>query len=56
MMLSTVISILAGALVDACPDPAEGEAGAGDCAEGEEIVRAARKAAAIPALNRFIDV
>jgi hypothetical protein len=47
MMLSTVISTLAGAFVDA---------GAGDCAEGEEIVRAARKAAAIPALNRFIDV
>jgi hypothetical protein len=50
MMLSIVISTRAGAFVDAV------EAGAGDCAEGEEIVRTARKAAAIPALNRFIDV
>jgi hypothetical protein len=55
MMLSIVISTRAGALVDACPEPVE-RAGAGDCAEGDEIVRAARKAAAIPALNRFIDV
>jgi hypothetical protein len=50
MMLSTVISTRAAALAGT------GFAGAGDCAEGEEIVRAARKAAAIPTLNRFIDV
>jgi hypothetical protein len=49
-MLSTVIStgaFRAGAFF---------AAGAGDWAEGEEIESAANKAAAIPILNRFIDV
>src|SRR5688500_6598640 len=51
MMLSMVSSTRAGALAAGAPFAAPGA-----CAEGEEIVRAARKAAAIPTLNRFIDV
>jgi hypothetical protein len=47
-MLSMVISTRAGAFAAAV--------GAGDCADGAEIVSAAKKAAAIPTLNRFIDV
>jgi hypothetical protein len=49
-MLSTVIS------TGAERAGADAAAGDFDCADGEEIDRTARKAAARPALNRFIDV
>jgi hypothetical protein len=51
MMLSTVISTRPEAAGFAAAD-----AGGFVCADGEEIDRAAKKAAARPILNRFIDV
>jgi len=60
MMLSIVISTAARRSRDDCDgtvDPAfTADAGGIVCAVGEEIETAARKAAAIPTRNRFIDV